>query len=380
MLNMNMLERQGLRVSFVLTFQDELPLYIMLIYSLILRNQINSIYLIFTLILFLIKYFPLFKLKDKRVTKRHPKVREIPLYRYFLIIHMLFMSIMTACEATFMIFIATGNGESFLWKDFWLANSYDPSKPKNAANEQIFTIGMEFLIFCLFAKSLMTYKPKEYSLNECLFWNETLEKGVFVKIANEFMEQAIFGISLFNRTVNAYSLLVILCIRHILRIPFIRSKLNIGMITYSFMYVIATASYLIIVMLISDTKNTDSGESNRSIFGDKLVVNDAANGLFKVLSFSDMTNFFYLGMNIVYQMALACMRRVKLGNMIKLYPKEMVKAAKKLPANTEFGEERLAEMLDSNYLKYFMHFPGSTSLLYCQFLTLLQITSGNVFL
>jgi hypothetical protein len=109
------------------------------------------------------------------------------------------------------------------------------------------------------------------------------------------------------------------------------------------MYVVATAAYLIIVMLISPTDGTTADDS-KSIWGSTLKNTDVSNGLFRIFDFGEVDNYFYLMMNVVYQVALVCLRRVRLGEMLNLYPPEIVAASEEQPKNTQLDEDRLDEV------------------------------------
>lgn len=106
-------------------------------------------------------------------------------------------------------------------------------------------------------------------------------------------------------------------------------------------------------MLISPTDGTTSDDKN-SIWGTTLQTIDVGNGLFRIFSFSSVDNYFYLGMNVVYQVALVCLRRVKFAEMINLYPKDVVEERVKDMANSQFSKERILEMKYSKYVNFFV--------------------------
>ena len=119
---------------------------------------------------------------------------------------MIFVSIM---ECSFMCFIAMDMGDDFVAKDFWLANPYNKLDRMASAKELIVAIGLEWLIFFLFVKNLMTYEPQEFSLKEAIYWKNVYERGWFVKLMNEVIEFFVCVIALLNRSINAFSVLLI---------------------------------------------------------------------------------------------------------------------------------------------------------------------------
>jgi hypothetical protein len=161
------------------------------------------------LILFFFKYCPIYKLQDSDRPAKNKRIVEIPIYRYVLIVHMIFMLIVSCCECIFMVLISQGSGDSMPLKDFWLANPYDSNDRKKAANELMVAVGLEWLIFLLFGMNLMSYRPQVYSLKEAIYWNHVFKNGFFVRVMNEVIEICVCTVALKNRSINAYSVCII---------------------------------------------------------------------------------------------------------------------------------------------------------------------------